>query len=237
MSGHFVEHAAAGDFHARVVLADRVDLVRAGLRAALEFDPDVEVVGEARDGREAVAKARQFQADLVVLDADMPEIDGLSALQLLKQTCPKVRVLLLGTCTAPDYVCQVLDAGAAGYVLKAASLSEVRSAVREALRGDLPIDARVVRQVLRRVLDTPALEASPPGHERLSAREIQVLERVARGRTNRQIGEDLVITPHTVKAHIEHILAKLSVRDRTQAAVRAIELGYVRKAPVGLSRF
>jgi DNA-binding NarL/FixJ family response regulator len=187
----------------------------------------VEIVAEARDSRDAVAKAQRLQPDLLVLDADMPDIDGLPTLRRLQRACPKTRVLLLGTRTAPDFVCQALEAGVAGYVLKAASLPEVRSAVREALNGDLPMDKHVARQVLRRVLGRRSLEGPPAAGERLSAREIQVVERVARGCTNRQIGEELVITPHTVKAHIEHILAKLAVRDRTQAAVRAVELGYV----------
>jgi DNA-binding NarL/FixJ family response regulator len=212
---HFIEQAPSGDLRARIVLADRSDLMRAGLRVALETDSQVEVVGEARDSRDAVAKARNLHADLLVLESDMLDIDGLSTLRQLQHSSPKTRVLLLGTHNAPDFMYEALEAGAAGYVLKAASLPEVRSAVREAL------NARRGR---------PVQESPQAATERLSAREIQVIEQVARGRTNRQIGAELVITPNTVKAHIEHILAKLDVRDRTQAAVRAVELGYVRHA-------
>jgi DNA-binding NarL/FixJ family response regulator len=219
---------APHDHLARVVLADRSALVRAGLRVALEMDSQVEVVGEARDGRDAAAKAHELQADLLVLDTDLPEIDGWSVLQLLQRRCPKTRVLLLGTLVACDFVRQAREAGVAGYVPKAASLPEVRSAVREALTGDMPVDQHIAHQALARVLDRQSPGAAQPASPRLTAREIQVIERVARGRTNREIGAELVITSNTVRAHIEHILAKLDARDRTQAAVRAVELGYLR---------
>jgi DNA-binding NarL/FixJ family response regulator len=222
-------YAEAQDLRARVVLADRVDLIRAGLRSALGTDSHLHVVGEARDGREAVATVQRFQADLLVLDADMPDIDSFQTLQLLQRTCPKTRVLLFGARPATDFAYQAVQAAVAGYVQKAASLAEVLSAVRAALQDECPVDTHTARQVLRQVIDKQSLEAPPVPHLRLSAREIEVVDRIALGRTNRQIAEELVITVHTVKSHIEHILAKLNVRDRTQAAVRAVELGYVRE--------
>jgi DNA-binding NarL/FixJ family response regulator len=208
-----------------VVLADRSALVRAGLRVALEMDSHV-VVGEARDGRDAAVKAQHLHADLLVLDAELPEIDGWPMLRLLHRRCPKTRVLLLGSLAAPGAIDQARAAGVAGYLPKAASLTEVRSAVHEALTGDMPVDEHAAA----RVLDRQSPEGSTPATQRLTAREIEVIERVARGRTNREIGAELVITSNTVRAHIEHILAKLDARDRTQAAVRAVELGYFRDA-------
>jgi len=219
---------AEDNLHARVVLADRSALVRAGLRVALSTDSGVEIVGEARDSRDAAAKAQHLQADLLVLDAELPELDCLPTLRLLQRRCPKTRVLLLGTHAVPDFVHQAREAGVAGYVAKAASLPEVRSAVREVLTGEVPVDKHVSHPAPEHVLGMP--EGAESASQRLTAREIQVIERVARGRTNREIGEELVITSNTVRAHIEHILAKLEARDRTQAAVRAIELGYLREA-------
>jgi len=196
----------------RVVLADSVDLMRAGLRAALETDAHLAIVGEACDMREAVGAVQRLGADLLVLDVELPGFDGVQTLDYLRRTCPRTKTLLLGASEARGFVREARAAGAAGYLLKAASLFELRSAVRLALSGECPAP----------------IDADRAG-ARLSPREIQVLACVARGRTNRQIGEELVITPHTVKIHIEHILDKLEVQDRTEAAVRAVELGYVRR--------
>jgi DNA-binding NarL/FixJ family response regulator len=135
-------------------------------------------------------------------------------------------VLILSMFEDAELLLEAVKAGAAGYVLKAATEADLRSAIWEALAGNLPVDQRMAREVLRRLsveqAPRPALASGP----RLSAREHEVLDRLARGGTNREIAEELVITPHTVKIHVEHILAKLGVSDRTQAAVRAIELGY-----------
>jgi DNA-binding NarL/FixJ family response regulator len=192
------------------------------------LDPHLAIVGEARHIHEALEATRRLQVDLLVVDVELPGFDGLQTLRCLKQTCPQTKILLLGTRAAGDFVHKALATGVAGYLLKEASLFKVRSAIRQALRGELSIDEHLARQVLRGVVDTPAGDAMPAPPPRLSPREIQVVECVARGCTNRQIAEELVITPHTVKVHIEHILVKLDVQDRTHAAVRAVELGYVR---------
>jgi DNA-binding NarL/FixJ family response regulator len=206
----------------RIVLADSADLVRAGLRAALELDSHVAIVREARHIREAFEAMQRLQVDLLVVDVELPGFNGLDTLQYLKQACPKTNVLLLGSQAASDFVYEALAAGAAGYLLKTASLSKVQWAVRQALRGEVSVEDHGARQVFRRVVDKRAPRPL------LSPREIQVIECVARGYTNRQIAEELVITPHTVKVHVEHILDKLDVQDRTHAAVRAVELGFVR---------
>ena len=212
----------------RIVLADSLDLVRAGLRAALKLDSHLAIVGEARHVREALVAMQRLQPDLLVVDVELPGFDGLQTLQALKQACPKTKVLLLGTRAPDDFVYRALGAGVAGYLLKEASLFKVRLAIRQALRGELSIDEHFARQVVRAVIDKRAGNAESTPRPLLSPRELQVVECVARGYTNRQIAAELVITPHTVKIHIEHILDKLDVQDRTQAAVRALELGYVR---------
>jgi DNA-binding NarL/FixJ family response regulator len=221
---------------ARVLLADDHDLTRAGLRLLLGEDASIEVVGEARDGVEAVRLATLLQPDLVLMDVRMPLMDGLEATRALKRSSPMTSVLILSTMDDVDLLLEAVRAGAAGYVLKAADEADLRAAIREALAGELPVDQGMTREVFRRlsVERSPganAMATATPPALKLSPRERQVVSLLARGSTNREIGEALHITPNTVKIHVEHILAKLQVSDRTQAAVRAIELGYVVLAP------
>jgi DNA-binding NarL/FixJ family response regulator len=212
----------------RIVIADDHDLTRAGLRSVLAQDPALELVGEARTGREAVDLARALQPDLVLMDVRMPDIDGLQATQMIKRASPMTTVLILSMFEDAEVLLEAVRAGAAGYVLKALSEAALREAVWDALAGNLPVDQYLAREVLVRIAREQA-PARPniPRTDPLSAREREVLLLLARGYTNREIAEQLTITPHTVKVHVEHILAKLEVSDRTQAAVRAIELGYV----------
>jgi PAS domain S-box-containing protein len=218
---------------ARVLVADDHAVMRAGLRAILAQDQRLQVVGEAQDGREAVALATRLQPDLVLMDVVMPDWDGLQATRALKQACPMTSVLMLSMFDDPDVLLDAVRAGAAGYVLKAASEADVRAAIWEALDGNFPVDQRMAREVLERLSHEverhPAVP--PPSGPQLSAREHEVLERVARGQTNREIADELIIASNTVKIHVEHILSKLGVSDRTQAAVRAIELGYIGRSP------
>jgi DNA-binding NarL/FixJ family response regulator len=216
-----------GDSRARVVVADDHDLTRAGLRFILAQDTRLELVGEARDGREAVALATTLQPDLVLMDLRMPGMDGLQATRALREACPMTSVLILSMFEDADLLLEAMKAGAAGYVLKTASEADVRTAVWDALDGNFPVDQLLARQVLQRISNERGPRRAAPSNARLSPREQEVLERLARGHTNREIGEELNITPHTVKIHVEHILSKLGVSDRTQAAVRAIELGYI----------
>ena len=212
----------------RVLVADDHLLVRLGLRAVLAEDPALELVGEARSGQEAVELASRLFPDLVLMDMSMPGMDGLEATSALKRNHPTTSVLILTLHDDADLLLNALRAGAAGYILKTANETDLRAGIREALAGELPIDRHMTRKVLERLAhDQHAPDPTCPTIDRLSAREQEVLTLVTRGYTNRAIAEELIITPHTVKAHVEHILTKLKVDDRTQAAVKAMELGYV----------
>jgi len=216
---------------ARVLVVDDHALTRAGVRAMLARDPELELVGEATNGREGLDLVQALRPDLVLMDVRMPDTDGLEATRAVKKSSPLTSVLILSMFEDVELLIEAIKAGAAGYVLKAASTQELRQAMAGALAGEFPIDRGLAREVLRRVAqDTPAprqeqAEAVLP----LSPRELEVVALLARGCTNREIAEALIVTSSTVKIHVEHILAKLGVSDRTQAAVRAIELGLVKR--------
>jgi|SRR5215831_4466146 len=215
---------------ARVLIADDDRLTRAGLRLVLSQESDIEIVGEARDGLEVVDMARRLQPDLVLLDLRMPNMDGLEATRALKRDGLTRSVLILSMVEDPDLLLEVVRAGAVGYVLKTADEAELRFAVRQAMAGKLAVDPPMTREMTREKSDhvAPARSMFPtPPTNPLSPREHQVLRLLARGKTNREIAAELMITQHTVKVHVEHILAKLQVSHRTQAAVRAMELGYL----------
>jgi DNA-binding NarL/FixJ family response regulator len=217
---------------ARILIADDDRLTRAGLRLVLGQEADIDVVGEARDGAEAVELARKLQPDLVLMDLRMPRLDGLEATRALKRERLARSVLILSMVEDPDLLLEAVRAGAVGYVLKTADEAELRFAVRQALAGELAVDPPMTREMTPRrggdrVGPAISLSKAPPANP-LSPREQQVLRLLARGQTNREIAAELTITQHTVKVHVEHILAKLQVSHRTQAAVRAMELGYLK---------
>lgn len=217
---------ATGKDRARILLVDDHDLTRAGLRMVVGRDPGLEVIGEARDGLEAIEMAQTLQPDLVLMDLSMPRMDGLEAMRAIKRTSPTISVLILSMYEDTDVLLEAIKAGAAGYLLKTADERRLRTAIHEALDGDLPVDPRMTRVVFRRLSESAQPAASAPA-DLLTARERDVLVLLARGKTNPEIARELFITQHTVKVHVQHILSKLEVSDRTQAAVRAIELGYL----------
>jgi DNA-binding NarL/FixJ family response regulator len=226
---------------ARLLLADDHDLVRDGLHRMLGREPDLEVVGEASNGRETVELCRRLKPDLVLMDVRMPEMDGLEATRAIKEEQPFVSVLVVTTYENPDYLLGALKAGAAGYVMKDAPKRQLVNAVRRVLDGESPINQELAAQLIQRLADEAAQPAHKPSSsltpekragakpaiEELTPRELEVLALLIEGKTNPQVAETLVISRATAKVHVEHIIRKLGVSDRTQAVVRAIELGLV----------
>jgi DNA-binding NarL/FixJ family response regulator len=221
-----LEPVEIGAGRARLLIADDHELARLGLRTMLAPEPDLEVVGEASTGRETLALVRQLQPDLVLMDIRMPDLDGLVATRAIKEEFPRMSVLIVTLSEDPDYLVEALRAGAAGYVLKDASRREVVMAVRHVLGGESPIDPKLAAQLIHRVSSMQAPPAEPSRRvDELTRRELEVLRLVAEGKTNAVIAQSLFVSLGTVKVHVERIINKLGVSDRTQAAVRAAELG------------
>jgi DNA-binding NarL/FixJ family response regulator len=217
----FLKHKAKS---ARLVIADDCELARAGLRAMLTGQRGLEVVGEAADGREALTLCRRLQPHLALIDVRMPGQDGLTTCHAIKQACPATSVILITIYENLEYFLKALHMGAAGYVLKDISQRELITAVQYVLRGESMLNKEQVIHLLRRLAsETSYQEELLP--VRLSPREREVLRLLTQGHTNREIAQNLTVSVSTVKIHVEHILTKLGVSDRTQAAVRAIELG------------
>ena len=209
---------------ARLAIVDDHDLARAGLRGMLAGERGLEIVGEAVNGRQALSLCRRLRPDLVLMDVRMPDLDGLAATRAIKQECPGTSVILVTMHENPDYLLEAIKAGAAGYVLKGATKRELVSAVRRVLAGESVLEPDLTSQLLGRLAREPRRDAPTPV-EPLTPREREVLRLVARGYTNQEIATELTLSLSTVKTHLEHIIAKLDVSDRTQAAVRAAELG------------
>ncbi|TET55510.1 MAG: response regulator transcription factor [Anaerolineales bacterium] len=212
----------------RVLLVDDQQLVREGLRVLLDMVPDVRVVGEASNGAEAVELARRLKPDVVLMDVRMPELDGVAATRLIRSACPEVRVLILTTFDDDEYVFEGLRAGAAGYLLKDVPSEQLTEAIRATARGEAFIHPAVTSKVVAefaRLTEREHSRREQPLDEPLSARELEVLALLAEGLSNREIGERLFIATGTAKNHVSSILAKLGVRDRTQAVLQAQELG------------
>ena len=212
---------------ARMIIADDHELARAGLRNMLEGERGLTLVGEAPNGRAAVALCQELRPDLALLDVRMPEMDGLAAARAIRQACPQTRVLIVTTHENPDYLLAALKAGVAGYVLKDVTRQDLLSIIRRVLRGESVLSGEIAVRTLQRMADVQAAPITVLP-ERLTLREREVLQQVVAGHTNRVIAENLSLSIGTVKIHVEHIIAKLGVSDRTQAAVRAVESGLLR---------
>ena len=209
----------------RVLVVDDQQLIRDGIAALLSIRPGITVVGTAVNGREAVAKAVELRPDVVLMDVRMPELDGVEAVAVLRDRAPKCRVVMLTTFDDEEYVVRALRAGAGGYLLKDLPAEELAHAIRLAHAGVTQLDASVAGR-LAAALPAPAPAAGPGTVAAgLSPREIDILRLVARGRTNREIAAQLYLSEGTVKNHISRILTRLALRDRTQAALHARDLG------------
>lgn len=213
----------------RVLIADDHPMVREGLLSMLD-SKGIEVVGQAKTGREAIDLALKIRPSIVLMDVRMPDLDGLEATRLLHSEQPELPVIIVTTYENPAYMAKAVAAGAAGYILKGTSKDELIHAVRAVAEGGMLWDRGLMQQVvLKTVQDLPAVV--PQDDERLveplTAREREILTLIAQGMNNREISETLSVTVSTVKTHIEHILAKLQASDRVQAAVWAVRHGYV----------
>jgi DNA-binding NarL/FixJ family response regulator len=204
----------------RILLVDDHSVVRQGLRMFLALDPELEVVGEARNGIEAVRLARQLQPDVVLMDLLMPEMDGIAATTAIRQELPQVEVIALTSVLEDQKVYGAIRAGAIGYLLKDTESEELCRAIKAAAAGQVQLSPQAAARLMREV-------SLPDNPEKLTARETEVLRLLAHGLANKEIARDLGIGEKTVKTHVSNILGKLGVLSRTQAALQAVRMGLV----------
>jgi NarL family two-component system response regulator LiaR len=210
-----------------VLLVDDHAVVRGGVRAFLESQPDIEVVGEAGSGEEAVRHAERLAPDVVLMDLVMPGMDGIEATRRVRQVSPRSRVVILTSFSDDSYIFPALKAGALSYLLKDAEPEEVVAAVRAAARDEVTVHPRIAARLIRQVRGEEEQPVNP--FTELTEREQEVLLLIARGHTNAEIAANLVISEKTVKAHVSNVLSKLHLADRTQAAIFAWREGFIRR--------
>jgi NarL family two-component system response regulator LiaR len=206
----------------RVFLTDDHSIVRKGIKATLELVPDIELVGEAANGREAVEKVSIIKPDVVLMDLVMPVMDGIEAIQVIKSQHPDIRILVLTTFAGEDKVFPAIRAGALGYQLKDSGPEELVAAIRQVYRGESALHPIIARKVLQE-LASPT--EKPPTPDPLTPREVEVLKLVATGMGNPEIAAELVISEATVRTHVSNIMSKLHLASRTQAALYALREG------------
>jgi DNA-binding NarL/FixJ family response regulator len=212
----------------RVVIADDQGMVRSGFSVLLNAQPDIEVIAEATNGQEAVARAAELHPDVILMDVRMPVLDGLQATRQITEMAGAPKVLVLTTFDLDDYVYEALRSGASGFLLKDASAGELAHAVRLVAAGDALLSPGVTRRLIAEFARMGAPRSPSRAHlDGLTERESEVLALVARGKSNAEIADVLVVAEQTVKTHVSRILMKLGLRDRTQAVVFAYETGLV----------
>ena len=214
----------------RVLVADDQSMVRAGFRMLLAGEEDIDVVAEACNGNEAVAKAAKFEPSLILMDIRMPELDGLEATRRILAADPHARILILTTFDLDEYVYEALRAGASGFVLKDDSPEQLLVAIRTVAAGDALLSPAVTKRVIQKFARSP--RPDPPKEiDELSEREREVFRLMTNGLSNAEIGKQLFISETTVKTHVTHILQKLNLRDRVQAVVLAYQAGLFESSP------
>jgi DNA-binding NarL/FixJ family response regulator len=214
----------------RVLIVDDQALVRAGFRMILEAEEDMEVVGEAADGREAVGEVQRLRPDVVLMDVRMPTMDGIDATcRLLDAGVSSAKVVMLTTFDMDEYVYDALRAGASGFLLKDVPPEQLVAGIRAVASGDALLAPSVTRRVIEEFVRRPpaTVRTLPPRLSELTARELEVLKLISRGLSNAEIARELYVSETTVKTHVAHVLTKLDVRDRVQAVVLAYESGLV----------
>jgi DNA-binding NarL/FixJ family response regulator len=209
----------------RILIADDHVVVREGLSAMLSREGDIEVVGEAQNGKEAIEKARELHPDIVLMDLRMPEVDGIEAMRRIRSENQRVKFIVLTTYDNDEYIFKGIEAGARAYLLKDAPRTELFKAIRAVSRGESLLEPAIAGKVLDRLAE---LSRQTQSSEALSDRELEVLTLIAKGASNKLIATSLNIGESTVKTHIQNIFNKLDVRDRTEAVTEAIKKGIVR---------
>lgn len=211
----------------RVLIVDDHAVVREGLRTFLELQDGIEVAGEAADGSEALELAAKLQPDVILMDLVMPRLDGVSAMREVRERAPRSRVIVLTSFLDDERLLPAVEAGADGYLLKDVEPAELARAIRGAQAGEAMIAPTVAGRLLRTLSEPRSPQPQPADAERLTRREHEVLELIAAGRSNKRIAFELGISEKTVKTHVGHVLAKLGVADRTQAALLAVRSGLI----------
>jgi DNA-binding NarL/FixJ family response regulator len=209
----------------RVLIADDHHVVRRGLVFFLKTQKDIEIVGEAKNGEEAVELAKKLQPDIVLMDLVMPVMDGIEATREIKKSVPNVEILMLTSFSDQEHVIPAIEAGAAGYQLKDIEPDELVEAIRQTVRGEKTLHPKATTHLFQRFTQK---DTKDDPFSVLTNREKEVLQEIAKGKSNKEIAASLFITEKTVKSHVSHILAKLNVADRTQAALFAVKHGLVK---------
>jgi DNA-binding NarL/FixJ family response regulator len=211
----------------RIVIADDHAIVREGVRALLALADDLEVVGEAADGGEAIELVSKLEPDLVLMDVAMPGLGGLEATLEIRRRVPKARIIVLSQYSEPEYIRRFLKAGVSGYVLKDAAGADLVSAIRAVVRGGLVLDPKVARDALQES-GAPAAAGAADDYDALTDREKQVLKLVAEGRSNKEVADELNVSVKTAMSHREHVMLKLGLHNRTELIRYALRHGVIR---------